>query len=419
MKLVVAFVVLAAGCMKHSDKYCAMHPEDTVNCSSGGDGGVACLGNDDCIAIDPAKPVCADDDVCVQCTVEDSGACTGGQVCRGNRTCGDCTEHVECSSLVCQVNGRCADETMVAYVAPTGGGSACTALSPCSNMPAAETTGRPIIKITGTITDTTSVLFDARSTTIYADPGAALTRSTAGNIVEVTNTGTELAIYGLRIFGGTGLNGTGNGVIVLMQTDPKLTLDRVLIDSNDGSGVRATDGGDITITRSVIAANTGNPGIVMQNNKFSITNTIIVQNGKATLPNAGGAILQPSAASTFEFNTVADNISMGGAGNYRGITCGSGFVISNSIIVGNDTANCDVTYSLFTPGDLVTDTGNMTGDAMFKTTAMPSAPTFYRITPTSAAKDRADMAATLTIDIDGNMRPIDGRSDMGADEVAP
>jgi hypothetical protein len=93
--------------------------------------------------------------------------------------------------------------------------------------------------------------------------------------------------------------------------------------------------------------------------------------------------------------------------------------IANNIIVGNDTFQCDVTYSFFTPGDETAGTGNMAGDAMFKSTSTPSSPTFYRISPSSPAKDKADMAATLTMDIDGNMRPVDGRSDMGADEVTP
>ena len=408
--------LIASGCMKQSEKYCALHPEDTAHCGTI-DGGAACLDNADCAAIDPATPVCADDRTCVQCTVTDDTACTDGRVCRGDRTCGDCVAHAECDSGVCQVNGRCALEASVAYVATNGGGADCTLAAPCATLIAAEATARAIIKVSGTITNPTTVLFDARSTTIYADPGASVTSATAGNLIEVAVTGTELTIYGLRLFGGTG-GGTGNAVYVATQSDPRITLDRVLIEGNDGSGVRATDGGDITITRSVIANNFGNQGVYLSNGKFSITNTIIAQNGKTTIV-TGGAFLQPTSPSTFEFNTVADNVSMGGTSAYRGVTCSSEVSLANNIIVGNDLSGCNAEYTLFSPGDRPGGAGNLEGDAMFEATTTPSMPTYYRLAPTSPAKDTADPAATVTTDIDGDTRPVDGRSDMGADEVTP
>jgi hypothetical protein len=418
MKLAV-LLLLVPSCMKQSEKYCAMHPEDTENCStSGDDGGTACLDNAACLASDPAKPVCTDDRECVECTVEDDARCTEGRVCGGANTCGDCTAHAECDSNVCQTNGRCADPSMVAYVMQGGSGSDCNLASPCADLQDAEQTDRPIIKVSGTISHDSVVQFNARSTTIYADPGASVTRTSPGNIIEVSNNSTELVIYGLRIFGGTGVGGTGNGIVIAPQSDVQVTLDRVLIDANEGSAVRAPDGGSVTITRSVIANNTGNQGLYLANGRFAISNTIIAQNGKTTVA-TGGAYLQPQEPSTFEFNTVADNVSSGTIGDYRGITCANSMSISNSIIVGNDTSQCDVSYSFFTPGDQPSGTGNMNGNPMFKATTTPSSPMFYRIAPASPAKDVADMNATLATDIDGNMRPIDGRSDMGADEVSP
>ena len=415
--VVIAFISGIAGCMKQSEKYCAMHPDDTEHCSGGDDGGMACVDNDDCIAIDPTKAVCTDDRMCVECTVEDATACTDGRVCLG-RACGDCTDHAQCDSGVCQASGRCADASMVAYVAPTGGGDQCTQAAPCDDANEAENTARPIIKVTGIITSTNQVMFSARSTAIYAEPGAAFTRSSPGNIIEISNDGTELAIYGLRIFGASSATNSGNGIFFMNQGDPKLTIDRCLIESNTGSGVRAPDGGDITITRSVIANNSGSTGLVLQNGKFNVTNTVIAGNGRNTLTSAGGALLQPALASKFEFNTLADNMNNLGAGNYRGITCVS-FDLANDIVVGNDTSGCGATYTFFSSGDMVVGTGNKMGNPVFVSTAMPSSATYYRIDPTSPAKDEADTAATLTMDIDGNMRPIDGRSDMGADEVAP
>lgn len=421
MKLVVVVgLVAASGCMKQSEKYCAMHPEDTVNCpDGGGDGGMACVGDSDCLAIDPTRPVCTADRRCAECTVDDAALCTEGRVCTAENTCGDCTRHDQCASAVCQANGRCADEAMVAYVSPAGGGSDCTKAMPCDDLVVAEGKVTPIIKVSGTVTNSSDVVFSDRSTTIYGDPGAAITRDGDGVIVTVENTGTTLVIYDLRIFGATG-GGIGHGVYVEPQGNPTLALHRVLIESNDGSGVRATDGGDVTISRSVIANNTGSTGVVLMNGTFAVSNTIIAQNGRTTLMTSpGGANLQPALPSTFEFNTVADNVTSGGAGFYRGIFCTPGVAIANSIIAGNDVTGCNVTYTLATPGDGASGAGNVTGDPMFTSTTTPSAPTFYRIDPASPAKDIADTAATLAMDIDGNMRPIDGRSDAGADEVVP
>jgi hypothetical protein len=41
----------------------------------------------------------------------------------------------------------------------------------------------------------------------------------------------------------------------------------------------------------------------------------------------------------------------------------------------------------------------------------------YHIMATSPAKDAADPAATVKVDYDGDPRPANGRSDIGADEV--
>ena len=45
--------------------------------------------------------------------------------------------------------------------------------------------------------------------------------------------------------------------------------------------------------------------------------------------------------------------------------------------------------------------------------------TNYHLSATSPVKDLADPAASITTDFDGDPRPQNGRSDMGADEVTP
>ena len=235
--------------------------------------------------------------------------------------------------------GTCAEETTVAYLAANGTGTACTSAAPCGDLKDAVDTDRHIFKVDGAIIDDNVVVFQTGSTAIYSAANASVTRNSFGNIIEVDNAGTELAIHGLRIFGATG-TGAGNGIYTDGQGNPKITLDRVMIDSNDGSGIRAPDGGDITVTRSVIANNTGNQGVFLQNATFSITNTVIAQNGKTTLGHRRR--LPVDAARSVEVRVQhgrrqrLDRRSTA----FRGITCSPGVAIANNIITGNEANGC-------------------------------------------------------------------------------
>lgn len=95
--------------------------------------------------------------------------------------------------------------------------------------------------------------------------------------------------------------------------------------------------------------------------------------------------------------------------------CNGAVTVTNSILTGNDvTGACAVTYSLT---DTLTGTGNKIGAPMFVDVGIdPLAAGFYRIAAGSPARDSANPAATLMVDIDGDPRPA-GSADMGADEV--
>ncbi len=176
----------------------------------------------------------------------------------------------------------------------------------------------------------------------------------------------------------------------------------------------------VKIDSSTITANPGTAGGVSITGPFSIRNSIITANGNVTATTvAGGANLNPvldTNLAEFDFNTVADNQSASGAG----LSC---FVLptkvtkaTNIIITGNTVTGCEVSHSLTGITGTPTPT-NEVGDPMFVTKALLD-PKFYRIGSMSAARNIADMAATLDVDIDGQKRGSveDPRRDMGADE---
>jgi hypothetical protein len=64
---------------------------------------------------------------------------------------------------------------------------------------------------------------------------------------------------------------------------------------------------------------------------------------------------------------------------------------------------------------LATGTGNLDVDPVF----VGSAENNFHLQSVSPARNAADPAATLAVDFDGDARPQEGRSDLGADEVKP
>ena len=78
------------------------------------------------------------------------------------------------------------------------------------------------------------------------------------------------------------------------------------------------------------------------------------------------------------------------------------------------TVGCTVTYSLT---DALATNGNKVGVPLFIDFGInPLVAGFYRIMAGSPAKNSANPAATITVDIDGDPRPA-GLADMGADEA--
>ena len=459
----IIIAALPLGCGELNPEYCRTHND--VDCPQV-DAGIdidapptACDSPDDCRA---PTPVCElAEQICVQCIA--STDCTGNKpVCdTAPNVCRACTAHAECASALCLPDGSCADTVDVTYV--VGGAPAsttCTQALPCPNFPAAFVPApRKYFKVSGAVLDSAVAMFDNRNATVYAEPGSSISRTSAGDVIEIKGT-SNVAIHGLAIRNST--NGTnddglyvheaatvvltkvkvhgnsGSGISFAGTALGNLTVVDSLIHQNMGSGISATGAGTLTVTdsivynnatsgisatttglvtigTSVIAYNGVGGGLVISAD-YAVTNSIISANGTTASLVGGVQLATGNPAAVFQFNTVANNVSGAGVGGgVRGINCtGATVGLTNSILTGEIAGACTVTYSLTTattPG-----VGNKTGPPMFLDFGGdPLFATFYRISSLSPAKDSANPAATITVDIDGDPRL--GVADMGADEA--
>jgi hypothetical protein len=414
LTLMMSFCTLVTACSTRDPNFCpGANPND--NCHEADADATRCTSNAECSA--PAA-VC---DVggmmkCVQCTAAEDAACTGTTpACGGDNACRACAAHVECrGSDACLPDGKCADPGQVAYVKPPSlGGTdnpSCTFAMPCTKVASALQTGRPYVKLAGTNDEGGTLTIDNSNVTLIAERDAKLIRTSTGIHVEVKGT-SQVEIYDLEISGALGASGVG--ISMPLGNAAKLTLHRAKLLNNAGGGISAT-GGTLTVSQSTIALNSGD-GVEINNTQFDITNTVIARNGGIGFY----LILINNGLRRFEFNTVAQN--QGPAGITAGVVCAviaTPLELRNSIVYDNgaglqvEGTNCSWTYSDIGPM-AVSGTGNIDAPPMFVNPAQND----FHLQSGTPAKDAADPAASLAIDIDGDARPQGAARDMGADEI--
>jgi hypothetical protein len=315
-------------------------------------------------------------------------------------------------------DGACADPGSVAYVNLGGTDNpSCSAALPCATIAKALSTARPYLKLHGEFNQ--SVTINNQSVVILADPGTTLTRTSNGNIVTISG-GSNVEIYDLAISGGSG-NGAA-AVSLPAGASPSLTLSRVSISRNDGTGGAVlAAGGTINIYQSTISDNTGG-GVAVNETQFDIENNFITGNGSISSSYGGVSISQPGANSRLGFNTIAGNL--GPSGSPAGVTCGfltQDLIVSNNIIFDNIVAgggqqvggaHCLWTYSDIGPSTVTAGAGNLNVDPLFVNANGGN----FHLQSSSPVIDKADPNSTLSIDIDGDPRPQGNGRDVGADE---
>lgn len=412
-------LAVAAGCY-HPDDFCEGAPKN--RCSLLGDAPpTGCSSNAECAV---PTPVCdlAGSMSCVQCTAAEPSACTAATpVCGADAACRGCSVHTECASAACLPDGSCADEATVAYVSAGGTGTTCTKAAPCSTLNVGLATRRAHVKVSGTVDEAATARIQDQNVTVLAEPGAKLTRSNNGVLLEVRGT-SQVKIYDLEIGGASGtMPGQGIGIYIPAGNTVSLALARVKVAQNTGVGI-SCDGGSLTVTRSIISGNTGG-GIIVSGAgaTFVIANNFIYRNGNSTTAACGGVDIAVTApgASRLEFNTIVDNTATSGPLSSGGVRCAAtSFAAPNNIIarnlVGASTTDSNAqtlgacTYPTSTVATSLAGLGFVQADA---------APFNYHLTTASSAIDQGTTATTITNDIDGETRPKGAGADQGADEV--
>jgi Right handed beta helix region len=452
--LIVALIAVTA-CGQTSDKYCGMHPEDTTNCMPApvidappttiDAKPPQCTATAACTST--TKPVCdlsGGNGVCVVCTTTAHALCQDTTpVCGTDHTCQPCQNAADCpNSSVCLANGACAAEADVAYVDGAGtNNTICTKPMPCTKIASglatqtALATARPYLKIKGAITEAVTIV---RDVTVFADPGASLTRGTPGAVVTISGT-SVVEIDDLTI---TASLGSGDAGILTLDTTA-LTLKRATLSKNKGNGIScggssltvsgstfsenafagiACTKGSVNVSSSTFTKNVAG-GLFATGGTFDITNNFLYDNGDKDSSDEGGVLLIPQGGTTnrFEFNTVVDNHARDFVTALSaGVACDvTGFTAPNNIIARNDIH-----------GDVNKPNANTSGKCTYPTSTIdklvtalmfvsPDADHDYHLKAGSSAIDQATTTSSVTVDAQGDMRPQGPAKDQGADEFKP
>jgi hypothetical protein len=424
-----------AGCREQNGNYCGDAPH--TNCM---DLDAPCTSDQQC-----APNVCdlAGSMTCVQCTSSNPAACTvTTPVCGTDNMCHGCTAHAECGSNVCLPDGSCGDDTSVAYVEPAPAGTDntnCTKLTPCTTVAKALATNRRFVKFHGTIDEVVSI---NQNVTLLADPGAKLTSTTNGVLLEIRGS-SQVAVYDLEISGASGMNNPG--ISLPAGNTATVSLTRATVSCNQAGGISAT-GGTLTVTQSTISGSQGcsqgtgiiasgssltilrstfrgnqGGGISQMNGTFVVIGNVFFNNGGNTSLIGGISIgTSTNAANRLEFNSFALNTTADGVG--PAIQCLAGtFNARNNILSDNRTptaqadqfaGTCTHTFSIMRPGKV--PTGNSGSDPLFADPAkgdlhIPSGSPARR-----AADPGSDLTGIASHDIDGVVRV--SPADIGAYE---
>lgn len=313
---------------------------------------------------------------------------------------GHCVTQAECPTSVCLPTTVCADPADVAWLSQTGTAlTTCTMQAPCNRLADALNTNRPYIRVTGTISNTTSV---GQTVTIFGEPGAGF----SGGIL--INSGT-VGLYALDFSsGGTCIQNQGG----------TLTVEHCVVHDCGNLAISSTS--PLTLDGSTIThCRTG--GVSVQTPTFAITNNFITQNGTA-MQQSGGLTIQTNlgagSTSRIDFNTVAANNIKASSSAAGGIYCNIlGLTAVGNVVVHNTVnGSTGIAYANTAGQCSYTDSVIQADDALgFVATAANN----YHITAQSVLRDRPGVTTSLTTDVDGESRPYGSGYDLGADEYHP
>jgi hypothetical protein len=364
---------------------------------------------------------------CIECR-EATDCGSSAPVCDAG-TCRKCALNDECASGACTADGSCAAEMEIAYASPTGTASAqCRRDDLCSFARAIDPgiNRRYVVLAAGNYQLAGPVLLQGLRSFIGAKGSKpSLTSSAVGPILQL-GSGADIAFDNVEIRGarattpGTSYDGIGIDCPSNFQKST-LRVARSVFTQNATSGIhayqcnlvvrestftanfRGVETTDVmgTIERSSFLSNT-DTGLILDGGLYSMANNFIVRNGY------GINMYLPIAGTLFEFNTIADNTTIG---VYCGGTGTGDFKFPTNLITGNATnvqadLDCNFGGSMIESGD--------TSPVKYKNPTTP--PYDYHLTTGSSAVDRIT-TSTQVRDFDGETRPYGTGHDFGADEL--
>jgi len=386
-------------------------------------------GDADCANRDAATPRCKPaDGTCVACVSDvDCGGTT--PVCDDETdACRACVENEECDSEICdRESGACVAKENIVYVDQvlgTDGDTCGTKDDACAKIMGAQGGLAKVTETRNTVlvrggTYVESVAVGDGQTVVLIGNGATIAPPLDHPGLLVSN-GSNVTAETITLADATG-NSEADGVRCSGSTS-SVTLYRVSVTDNKGIGVESADC-PVHLERCLIAGNQGG-GVSLSNLGFTLVNNIIANNGSAGVTDFGGVKIANSGSYSpqiFSFNTVARNKASEFADS-SGVDCfASSMTATNSIVytgfgaVAATHGSCSWTYS--DVEGIAQSNGNIDATPDFHDAVGGD----FHLEPGSPCQDKADPAATVDVDYDGQARPqpAGGRSDMGADEVMP
>jgi hypothetical protein len=370
----------------------------------------------DCVCLQPQG-------FCVECTADEEQNCTVDKPqCGNDNRCRGCRNNSECASGACLENGACADASQVIYVAPnganTGGCGQAAGQNECSLTQAMTelSTQRPILRLAAgnyTVSGIDGLDFNTKSGTVIARD-ATITRSPTGAILTVRN-GNALKLVGGTLQGPNGTDG------VRCNTNSKLLIHQAMIEKMDESGIES-DGCELTISRSTIRRNIrGGVNMVNGAKVASITNNFVYGNGQGTASSVGGMVLSVAFGSKVEFNTVVDNTANTASTTAGGIRCdhdGQNYDAPRNLVYRNQGGlggTVQVIGMCTFQGSYQQAAGAIDENAVGFERPTGTNPS-YRLTKTSPMTTILDGFDCREVDFEGDIRPVNGKCDFGADE---
>ncbi len=333
-----------------------------------------------------------------------------------------CTADSECASGAChEATGTCVPEAEVLFVATTGDdGGTCTRTEPCLTVARAAallSQSRDTIAIAaGTYAGVFGIAVPALVSGPSRDASQVFLTSTDANSIIVRLESAAIAVEGVSIGGNTT---TSAPQAVTIGSSATITYDHVIVRNNAGTGtfvdassltvrdyeayaneyaILASETSTIDVDRTYVHDNTFSA--LAAANQYRIVNTMIAHNGIGFIPfndNTG----------TLEFSTFAAQTDTVISSTHA-ITVGDSIFYNNAIVASDPVEHG---YCLFS-GAAPAGTGNLTGDPAFVNAGAND----YHLSAGSPAIDRADPAANLGTDFDGDSRPKGAGWDIGADE---